>query len=114
MPGVGARNRVRPSVPGKLLVRESDGTIRALVDGANPTAQSFNLVDVNAPAVSYDGNTVVFSGLPNGDYSAVEYGAGNGTLAVGAWRIFVIQRDGTGLRQVTQDDAEHVLSLIHI
>jgi len=108
MPGVGARNRVRPSVPGKLLVRESDGTIRALVDGANPTAQSFNLVDVNAPAVSYDGNTVVFSGLPNGDYSAVEYGAGNGTLAVGAWRIFVIQRDGTGLRQVTQDDAEHV------
>lgn len=95
MPGVGPHSRFRVAAPGKLLVREPNGQIRTLIDGANPTAASLNLIDVNAPDVSYDGNTIVFAGLPQGDYNTGP--ASN----PGAWRIYTIQADGTNLRQVT-------------
>src|SRR5690348_9865090 len=45
LPGVGAHSRVRPAAPGYLRVREQDGSMRTLVDGANPTAASFELID---------------------------------------------------------------------
>jgi hypothetical protein len=48
-------------------MREFDGTIRVLVDGGNPRLASLNLVNVNARAVSYDGHTIVFAGLPAGN-----------------------------------------------
>lgn len=105
MPGVGARNRVRPSPGGRLMVLGVDGSVRTLLDGANPTPQSLMLVDVNAPAVSYDGTTVVFAGLPQGvAEGADEYGPGYGTRAVGGWRLYVINADGTGLRRVSPDE----------
>src|SRR5215510_10812837 len=60
LPGVGAHSRVRPAAPGYLRVRESDGSLRTLVDGSNPSAASLELIDVNAPAVSWDGATIAF------------------------------------------------------
>ncbi len=98
MPGVGARSRVRPAPPGRLLVREPDGRIRVLIDGARPTAASLQLIDVNAPEVSYDGRTIVFSGLPAGPYDA------SPASTVGRWRIFAIEADGSNLRQITFSD----------
>ena len=100
MAGVGAHSRVRPAAPSRLLVREPDGTIRTLVDGALPTAASMQLIDVNGPAVSYDGRTIAFAGLPAGDYPD------GPATTVGAWRIFAIDADGGNLRQVTVSDQD--------
>lgn len=97
-PGVGAHSRFRVAAPGKLLVREPNGAIRTLIDGSKPTAASLYLIDVNAPDVSYDGTQIVFAGLPQGNY---DRGPVNNP---GAWRIYVINVDGTGLRQVTRSD----------
>jgi hypothetical protein len=98
LPGVGAHSRVRPSVPGRLIVREPDGRMRILVDGERPSAQTLNLVDVSGPAVSYDGTTIVFAGLPAGDYDT------SPARSIGAWRLYAINADGTNLRQVTRSD----------
>lgn len=98
MPGVGARSRFRPAAPGRLLVRETDGRLRVLIDGANPTPESLNLIDVNAPDVSYDGAEIVFSGLPAGEYDP------RPNTSPGAWRLYAIRTDGTGLRQITFSD----------
>lgn len=95
MPGVGAHSRVRPAAPGKLVIREPDGAERTLIDGAAPTEASLQLIDVNGPSVSYDGKTIVFSGLPKGEYDK------SPARSVGAWRIFAIEADGSGLRQLT-------------
>lgn len=97
MPEVGSYSRFRPAAPGKLIIRDPDGSLHVLVDGSHPTAASLNLIDVNAPAVSYDGRTIVFAGLPNGTYNS------DPRAAPGAWRIFAIGVDGTGLRQITFD-----------
>lgn len=98
MPGVGPHSRVRPAAPGRLLVREANGAIRTLIDGARPTAASLYLIDVNAPDVSYDGQRIVFAGLPAGNYP--EGPASN----TNAWRLYVINVDGSGLRQITFGD----------
>lgn len=98
MPGTGPHSRFRPAAPGKLLVREVNGTIRTLVDGSNPTAGSLNLIDVNAPAVSYDGQKIVFSGLPVP--AAGQTYSSNPGETIGAWRLYVINADGTGLQKL--------------
>ncbi|MCG8350576.1 MAG: hypothetical protein MI924_22640 [Chloroflexales bacterium] len=98
MPGVGPHSRFRVAAPGKLLLRETDGTLRTLIDGASPTAASLNLIDVNAPDVSYDGKTIVFAGLPQGDYDA------RPVQNLGAWRIYTINVDGSNLKQITFSD----------
>jgi hypothetical protein len=104
-PGVGGHSRFRPAAPGKLLIRETDGSIRTLIDGANPTAESLHLVDVNAPDVSYDGNFIVFAGLPAGSHPA-------GPVAhPGAWRIYMITRDGFGLHQVSPEEDRSAIAM---
>lgn len=102
LPGMGPYSRFEVAAPGKLLVREPDGAIRTLVDGSKPTAASLNLVDVNAPDVSYTAQEIVFAGLPAGNYAQ---GPMNNP---GAWRIFVIKADGTGLRQLTFSDQNNL------
>lgn len=98
MPGLGPHSRFRPAAPGKLLVREVNGTIRVLIDGANPTAGSLNLIDVNAPAVSYDGQKIVFSGLPAP--AAGQTYSQNPGEPIGTWRLYTINKDGTGLQKL--------------
>lgn len=91
--GVGPYSRFAVAAPGKLMVLEPGGRVRVLVDGANPASTApYNLIDVNAPDVSYDGTTIVFAGLPQGQYES-------GALTnPGAWRIYTIKADGSGLR----------------
>ena len=98
LPGVQPYSRFQVASPGKLLVREANGALRTLIDGANPTAASLNLIDVNAPDVSYDGTKILFAGLPQGTYSQ------SAVNSPGAWRIYMINVDGTGLKQVTFSD----------
>lgn len=98
MPGIGPFSRFQPADPGRLLVRESNGQLRTLIDGANPATASMNLIDVNAPDVSYDGAKIVFAGLPKETYSSASL------HDPGAWRLYVINVDGSGLRQVTFTD----------
>ncbi len=95
MPGVGSHSRFRVAAPGKLMVREPNGLLRTLIDGTNPTPASLNLIDVNAPDVSYDGATIIFAGLPAGDYNL-----GPNTNP-SAWRLYSIKTDGTQLKQIT-------------
>ena len=104
MPGVGARSRFRVAAPGRLLVRDSNGSGRTLIDGRRPSTATLNLIDVNAPDVSYDGKRIVFAGLPAGDYPT------GPNVDPNAWRLFVINADGTGLAQITQSDQELDLS----
>ncbi|MCC6751810.1 MAG: PD40 domain-containing protein [Deltaproteobacteria bacterium] len=98
MPGVGSFSRFQVAAPGRLLIRLADGSLRTLVDGAKPSAATLNLIDANAPDVSYDGTKIVFAGLPAGQYG------GGIRQHPGAWRLFVINVDGTGLRQLTHSD----------
>ena len=107
MAGVGPHSRFRPAAPGKLLVREVNGTIRILVDGSNPTAGSLNLIDVNAPNVSYDGQKIVFSGLP-APAAGQAYNSNPGAT-LGAWRLYVINADGTGLQKLSIP--EHTINI---
>jgi hypothetical protein len=104
MPGVQPYSRFQVAAPGKLIIREANGTLRTLIDGANPTAASLNLIDFSAPDVSYDATKIVFAGLPQGTYSQHAVGA------PGAWRIYMINVDGTGLKQVTFSDRNINLS----
>jgi hypothetical protein len=97
-PGVGAHSRFRLAAPGQLVVREPNGTLRVLVDGTAPTSASLHLIDVNAPDVSYDGQWIVFAGLPQGSHDAAPANNPN------AWRIYVIGADGSGLRRVSPDE----------
>lgn len=104
MPGVGTHSRFRPAAPGRLLIREPNGSLRTLIDGTRPTTATLNLIDVNAPDVSYDGKTIVFAGLPAGSYNQRP-----GTHP-GAWRLYSIGADGKGLRQLTTSDQRLDLS----
>jgi hypothetical protein len=104
MPGVGPYSRFRVAAPGKLMIREPGGALRVLIDGSNPAPASLNLIDVNAPDVSYNGSKLVFAGLRAGSY-------GSGPLNnPGAWRIYTINVDGSGLQQVTFSDQNLNLS----
>ena len=102
LPGVGPYSRFQVAAPGKLLVREVDGTLRTLVDGSKPSASWMNLIDVNAPDVSYDGKQIVFAGLPAGAYDLAPLND------PGAWRIYSINVDGSGLKQVTLSDRDNL------
>jgi hypothetical protein len=97
LPGVGAYARLRPAAPGRLRVRESDGSLRTLVDGAAPGAA---LVDVSGPGVSWDGARIVFAALPAGSWNSAP------GSHPGAWRLYLINADGSGLRALTFSDIQ--------
>lgn len=99
LPGVGPLSKYQVAAPGYLCLLQPDGTIDTLIDGSNPTAESLFLIDVSAPAVSWDAQRIAFAGLPEGDYE--EGGATYISREHNAWRIYVMHVDGTGLRQLT-------------
>ncbi|MDC6167443.1 TolB family protein [Paucibacter sp. XJ19-41] len=102
MPGVGPHSRFDSAAPGQLIVRESDGRLRVLVDGNDPAGNAAGLVDVNAPDVSYDGQRIVFAGLK----AACRQRRQGPEGYAGCWRLYLIHADGSGLRQLTQDEPE--------
>ncbi len=81
VPGFGPQFRTAV-VGGKLVVRESSGKRRNLVD-------STKLIDVADPCVSWDGKKVLFSGIQHADSN---------------WRIFEVGIHGSGFRQITFSD----------
>jgi hypothetical protein len=101
MPGAGPYSRFLDCAPGKLLIYKANGTLVTLVDGTNPTAASLNLIDVNAPDVSYDGTQIVFAGLPAPAAGQVYDTLPKGVQ--GAWHIYKMNVNGTGLTQLTND-----------
>lgn len=104
LPGVGGHTRTRATPPGQLVLRDSDGTINVLVDGANPTADSLDLVDVSAPHVTHDGDWILFAGIPESGLTTSENYTDE--QFPGGWRIFKIKTDGTGLEQLTDDSVD--------
>ena len=62
------------------MLRESNGTVRELLPKGT-------LYDVSDPAVSFDARSIAFAGTPAPD---------------SAWRLYVVDLDGHGLRAVTR------------
>lgn len=102
MPGVGTHSRTRTSAPGKLQICDTSGVITTLIDGSIPTSASMFLIDVNAPEVNYAGTEIVFAGLPQAPLGQPYDTLPNADL--GAWRIYKINVNGTGLTQLTFTD----------
>ena len=81
LPGFGPRLRTI-AVGGRLMIRESNGALRVVVD-------TTRLFDVADPDVGWNGETILFSGLVHPDSN---------------WRIFRINADGGEFRQLTFTD----------
>src|SRR5438874_1625037 len=78
IPGFGPRGRAL-APGGRLMVREPDGRLHALLA---PGA----LFDASDPSVSWDGRRIVFAAVP----------------APGRdWRLYTVEADGRGLRALT-------------
>lgn len=84
LPGMGPFSRLK-IVGGRLLVRESSGNIRVLVD-STMNFNGIHLVDVSDPDVFWDVSKIVFAGVESRDSS---------------WRIYEINADGSGFRKIT-------------
>jgi hypothetical protein len=80
IPGLGPAGR-RLAPGGRLMLRESDGRLRALV------ADSV-MWDVSDPSVSFDAREVAFAGVEKRG---------------GPWRLWRVRLDGTGLERLTGD-----------
>ncbi len=81
VPGLGPHHRAAVT-GGRLRVREPDGRLRELVPDRA-------LYDVSDPTVSFDAKRVAFAGTTDPD---------------SVWRIWIVNLDGSELRQVTHDD----------
>jgi hypothetical protein len=84
IPGMGPYGRFA-IVGGKLLIRNTDGSIFTLIDSTK-NFNGISLVDVQQPFVSYDGNKIIFAGVESKDSS---------------WRIYEIYKNGTGFKKLT-------------
>lgn len=83
------------SAPGsKLLIRRTDGSLTTLVNGAKPNAA--NLIDVQSPDVSFDGQKIVFVGATTADPASAQFG----------FRLYEINADGTGLKKLPVPDRD--------
>ncbi len=78
----------------KLMIRHADGSLTTLVDGANPSPATGNLIDVQSPDVSFDGTKIVFAGATTIDRDASQFG----------WRLYEIGVNGTGFRKIPIPD----------
>jgi len=78
----------------KLMIRQPDGSLTTLVDGANPSPATGNLIDVQAPDVSFDGAKIIFAGATTLDPEAAQYG----------WRLYEIGVNGAGFRKLPLPD----------
>lgn len=93
LPGMGPFSRAAV-VGGRLLVRESNGTLRVLVD-STMLFGSTRLIDVSDPGVYWNASKIVFAGIEHRDSS---------------WRIYEIRADGTGFKKITHSSRNIDLS----
>ena len=93
LPGMGAHSRFKV-VGGKMLIRNSDGSITTLID-STISLNGIHLIDVQQPCVNWDGNKILFAGIESRDSS---------------WRIYEIKKDGTGFKKITFSDRNINLS----
>ncbi len=87
IPGMGSHSRFSVT-GGRLMIKDETGNIITLID----STMSFNgisIVDAQQPCVNWDGNRILFAGIEHRDSS---------------WRIYEINKDGTGFRKVTFTD----------
>lgn len=84
IPGMGPYARFAIT-GGKLVIRQTNGDLTILVDSTK-YFNGINIIDVQQPSVSYDGNKIIFSGVESRDSS---------------WRIYEIRKDGTGFKKLT-------------
>ena len=87
LPGMGAHSRFT-AVGGRLLIRNSDGSITTLID-STMSFGGISLIDVQQPCVNWDGNRILFAGIENRGSS---------------WRIYEINKNGSGFRKITFSD----------
>ncbi len=81
VPGLGPRLRATVT-GGRLMLRDSSGAVHLLLpDGA--------LFDVSHPTVAFDGRRIAFAGTVHPD---------------SAWRIWLVNADGSGLAPLTRSD----------
>lgn len=78
----------------KLMIRKADGSLQTLVDGANPSAATGNLIDIQSPDVSFDATKIIFAGATTIDRESSGYG----------WRLYEIKVDGSGFRKMPIPD----------
>ncbi|OQY82659.1 MAG: hypothetical protein B6D41_18055 [Chloroflexi bacterium UTCFX4] len=78
----------------KLMLRHANGALTTLVDGANPSASTGNLIDVQAPDVSFDATRIIFAGATTIDAESPQYG----------WRLYEIGVNGSGFRKIPIPD----------
>lgn len=90
-----ASRAIQRAERGRLLLRERDGRVWALVDGSRVNRQSDVPIDIADPDLSYDASRVVFSGFSPQDQ---------------AWRIYEVGIDGSNLRKLTRSDRDVDLS----
>lgn len=76
------KDPIELATSGRLLVLETDGSVRVLVDAGQGGVDT--PADVSDPDISFDAESIVFAGYSTGE---------------GGWRIFEINADGSGLRQ---------------
>lgn len=93
LPGMGAFSRFKVT-GGKLMFRETDGTIRTLIDSTMNFA-GVTLIDVQQPCVHWYGHKIIFAGIEHRDSS---------------WRIYEINKAGTRLTKITFTDRDIDLS----
>jgi hypothetical protein len=87
LPGVGPEGRTLRT-GGRLLVRQEDGRVRPFISAGHPGPHEA-LFDVQDPAVSFDGGTVVFSGTTGPD---------------APWRLWIAGADGSNARPIDVGD----------
>ncbi|MDD5361476.1 MAG: T9SS type A sorting domain-containing protein [Ignavibacteria bacterium] len=89
LPGMGPHSRFTVT-GGRLMVREVDGTVRTLID-STISFNGIHLIDVQQPCVDWGGVKIVFSGIESRDSS---------------WRIYEINKDGSGFKKITKTDRD--------
>lgn len=93
LPGMGGFSRFTVT-GGRLMVRESDGTIRTLIDSTMIFGAT-SFIDVQQPCVHWNGEKIIFAGIEHRDSS---------------WRIYEINKAGTRIKRITFTDRNIDLS----
>lgn len=108
LPGIGGFSKYQVAAPAYLCILYPDKSIDTLIDGSKPESNSFHLIDISSPCLSWDAQKIVFAGLPDGNYPL-----GNHNQVPkehNAWRIYSIHIDGSNLKKISPEQSPLNLS----